>query len=165
MTGALASTANQASPQQATADALAAAQNLEAEFLKQMQKSMGSERRNLGGGKNIGWVSVESKVASLQRTADMQSVPKQLYASSQQYQVNIVAAVKTYKATVKTMDTVGFATLRTIPAEVQRVQAVAQALAAAKAVHDEAKVTTDLAIKAQATADKLLSTIKKKVAS
>jgi len=164
MVATLASTANQPSQEQATADALAAAKNLEDQFLKLMQKSMGSERRNLGGGKNIGWVSVESKLASLQRTAAMQSVPKQLYASSVQYQVNMLAAVKTYKATVKTMDTLGFTTLRTIPANIQKSQGVAQALATAKAVHDEAKVTTDLAIKAMAEADKLLSTIKKKAA-
>ena len=164
MTAALVGTTNQPSPQQATADALAAAKNLEDQFLKLMQKSMGSETRNMGGGKNIGWVSVESKLASLRRTAAMQSVPKQLYASSVQYQVNMLAAVKTYKATVKTMETLGFATLRTMPADVQKSQSVAPVLATAKAVNNEAKQTTELAIKALAEADKLLSTIKKKAA-
>jgi hypothetical protein len=164
MTASLAGTANQASQEQVIADALAAAKNLEAEFLKLMEKSMGSEKRNMGGGKNIGWVSVESKLSSLERNANMPSVPKQLYATSVQYQVNIQAAVKTYKATIKTMDTLGFTTLRTIPAEVQKSQAVAKALADAKAVHNEAKAVTAQAIKTLAEADKYMNKMKKKVA-
>ena len=163
MVATLAGGANQASQQQAVAEALESARNLEAQFLKQMQKSMGSEKRNLGGGKNIGWVSVESKLSSLQRTANMASVPQQLYNSCVQYQINIQAAVKTYKATVKTMETLGFTTLRTIPAPIQKDQGVAKALADAKAIHNEAIAVKDQAIKVEAEAVKLISKIKKKV--
>ena len=164
MNATLVPSTNQKSDQAVVADAVEAAKHLEAQFLDLMQKAMGSETRNMGGGKNIGWVSVESKIKSLRLNANMATVTKQLYASSEQYYVNMQAAVKTYKATVKTMDTLGTTTLRTIPANIQKIQTVAAPLADAKSVRDEAVRVTAAAVELLKEADKLMPKIKKKVA-
>ncbi len=149
--------------QPSQADAQAAADKLEAAFTDQMMKSMGSVKRGLNGGKNIGWHSVETKMAQLRTNAKLAKVPQKTFDVMENYHTNMVAAVKTYKSTVKTMDTLGATTLKTIPAPLQKVQPVAATLATAKGMRDEAVAMRDLAIKTLAEADKLMAKMKKNV--
>ncbi len=164
MSATLATAASQEAPQDGTEAAQKAAKQLEDQLLDLMNKSMGSEKRNMAGGKNIGWVSVGSKINAMRTTAQSPKVAKQLYATCETYYVNIQAAVKTYKATVKTRDTLIATTLRTISPKTQKIQAVATGLANAKAIRKEAAGVQDEAIKTLAEADKLMAKMKKKVA-
>jgi hypothetical protein len=148
---------------QLTDEHKAAAEKLEKQLLDQMNKSMGSVKRGLGGGKNIGWFSVEEKLNTLRSVAKPKQVTKQDLASSVNIHVNMLAAVKTYKATIKTMDTLISATVMALPASLQKSKGTTALLAKSMAVRNEAAGVKDEAIKVLAEADKLIAVMKKKV--
>lgn len=139
-----------------------AAEALEKQLLDQMNKSMGSVKRGLGGGKNIGWYSVEQKLSTLKDVEKGKQVTKKDLASSVNIQVNIVAALKTYKAAVKTMDTLISGTVMALPAPLQK-KAPTKLLPKAMAVRNEAAEVRDEAVKLLAAADKLIASMKKKL--
>jgi hypothetical protein len=144
-------------------EALTTAQQLEEQIKEQVFKSMGNERLKPGsGGKNIGWFSVGKKMETIQRTAGQKAVTQQDYATAQQYYVNMQAAVKTYKATVKTLDTLSAVAQRAIAAPLLNSPGVAGALANAKTVRDEAAAVSTQSQKVLDEATKLMTTIKKK---
>jgi len=146
-----------------TGEADQTAKHLEDQLLDLVGKNMGSENRHLPGGKNIGWYSVGSKIKMIRTTAALPHVPRATYKTLQQYQVNMVAALKSYKTTIKTMETLVATTLKSIPVDRQKKKEVAVRLANARAILAEATHVRDEAIQVVAEADRLMTAMSHKL--
>ena len=132
------------------------------EEAKALAAQMKTLLEKIENAKNIGWLAVQNKIKNITTAAKAPAIQKQLLANLKSVETDLTSALKTYKTTVKTMETVWTSGLRTLSVEDKKIKEVALALKAGEADHGKAKEILAEAQVAITKAVKDMATIKTK---